>query len=329
MLNTALGLNIIYLPVSKLSESDAFNNFVISIILNAASFVAIYNAAVTKQIKELKINQRDSVPHLKLDNTTGLVELPFWLLLPNGTRTSLYVVSKTTGTIRIGTASTELGNLDSTYLSGKAEQLRIMLRQLNYRLRPKAVSLTLFVRLFLADWFVHGIGGSLYESVTNHMIENYYKIGPLRFGVATLTMTLPLSNNLTFPEKHISQLKHELHNIKHNPEKYIDDSILEEEPVASLFQAKREEIVRAKDRSLPSNERKAAWNLLSRINESLSEYTREDTKALETRIRELEKNMISQEVRNDRKYFLGLFSEKKLRKLAESVTFTNPNNKLF
>jgi hypothetical protein len=327
VLNTALGLNIIYLPVSKLSESDAFINFIVSVMLDSASFAAAYNDAVTRQINELNINQRDSVQHLKLDNTTGLAELPFWLLLPNGKRTSLYVVSQKNGKIGIGTASTVLGNLDSTSRSGKAEQLKNMLRHINYRLRPKAVSLTLFVRLFLADWFVHGIGGSLYESVTNHMIENYYRIGPLRFGVATLTMTLPLSNNVTFPEKNISQLKHELHNIKHNPEKYIDESILEEEPVASLLQAKREEIARAKDRSLPGNERKAAWNLLFRINESLSEFAREDTKALETRIRELEKNAVSQEVGNDRKYFFGLFPEKKLRKLGESLTFTGQNYK--
>lgn len=324
VLNVALGLNIMYLPVSKLSESDAFINFVISIILDSASFAAIYNDVVTKQINDLKINQQDNVQRLKLDKTSGLTEMPFWLLLPNGKRTSLYVMSKKTDEIKIGTASTALGNLDSASLSGKAEQLKNMLQQLNYRLRPKAVSLTLFARLFLADWFVHGIGGALYEPVTDYLIEEYYGMEPLRFGIATSTVILSVPNNVAFPKDNISQLKHELHNIKHNPEKHIDKLILKEEPVASLLQAKRETIARAKDRSLPSSMRKSAWSSLFRINESLSEYTKDTAKTLETKIGELEKNTISQEVCNYREYFFGLFPVNKLRKLAKSLTFTEP-----
>ncbi len=45
-----------------------------------------------------------------------------------------------------------------------------------YCLRPKAVSLTTFIQLYLADWFVHGIGGSLYEPVTDYVIENYFGV---------------------------------------------------------------------------------------------------------------------------------------------------------
>lgn len=324
VLNVALGLNIIYLPVSKLSQSDAFINYVISIMLDTPSFAKTYNDAVTKQICESRINRRDIVQRLKLDKTAGLTELPFWLLLPNGKRTSLYVVSKKTDKIRIGTASAALGELDSARMSGKAEQLKNMLHQLNYVLRPKAVSLTLFVRLYLADWFVHGIGGSLYEPVTDYIIENYYRIEPPRFGVATCTQTLPLPNTIASPAARISQLKHELHNIKHNPEKYIDASMLEEEPVVSLLRAKREKIEQATDRYLPAGLRKSAWSSLLRINQSLSEYARNTIKAVENKIAELEKNKISQEVCNYREYFFGLFPENSLRKLAKSLTFTEP-----
>ena len=324
VLNAALGLDIMYLPVSKLSESDAFIDFVLSIMLDAPSFAAAYNDAVTKLINELRINQRDAVQRLKLDKTAGLTELPFWLNLPNGKRTSLYVVSIKTDKIRIGTASTTLGKLDSASLSGKANQLKNMLQQSNYYLRPKAVSLTLFVRLFLADWFVHGIGGSLYEPVTDYIIENYYRIKPLRFGVATCTVTLPLPNTIASPTDNISQLKHELHNIRHNPEKYVDESVRAEEPVVSLLEAKREKIAQAKDRSLPASLRKSAWSSLLRINQSLSEYARDAAITVQKKIAEFEKNKISQEVCNYREYFFGLFPESRLRKLAKSLTFTKP-----
>jgi len=324
ILNVALGLNVMYLPVSKLSESNSFINFVISIMREAINFATTYNNAVTKQINELRIGQRDSVQRLKLDKIEDFIELPFWLHLPNGKRTSLYVGSQKTDKIIIGTASTALGELDSACLSGKADQLKNMLQQYNYRLRPKAVSLTLFVRLYLADWFVHGIGGSLYEPVTDYIIENYYRIKQLKFGTISCTMTLPVTSTVTFPKDNISQLKHELHNIKHNPEKYIHKSILEKEPAASLLRAKKESIVQAKDRSLPPSLRKSAWSSLLRINESLSEYARDTAEMVEKKIVELEKNKNSQETCNFREYFFGLFPEKKLRKLAKSLTLTEP-----
>lgn len=322
VLNVALGLDMAYLPVSKLSQSSAFINFVISIILDAASFATTYNDAIAKQINESKINTGETIRRLILDKATGLTELPFWLLLPNGKHTSLYVTSNKTNKIRISTASTELGNLDSGYISGKTDQLKNILERLGYRLRPKAVSLTLFVRLFLADWFVHGIGGALYEPATDYIIENYYRMKPLRFGVATCTMILPLPDAIAFPNNSISQLKHKLHNIKHNPEKYIDESVLKREPAASLLQAKKERIAQAKDRSLPCVLRKSAWSSLSIINQKLFEYAKDTVKILDKRIAELRKNAISQEVCNYREYFFGLFPEKKLHKVAESLAFT-------
>lgn len=322
ILNVALGLDMLYLPVSKLSQSSAFINFVISIILDAASFATYYNDAITKHINERKTDPGETVRRLVLDEKKHFTELPFWLLSANGKRTSLYVTSNKTNRITISDASTELGNLDLSCLSGKNDQLKNLLEQFGYRLRPKAVSLTLFVRLFLADWFVHGVGGVLYEPVTDYLIENYYKIKPLKFGVATCTMTSPLPNTAAFPEDNIAQLKHKQHNIKHNPDRYINESMLKKEPVASLLQIKEERIAQTKDLSLPSALRKSAWISLSIINKKLFEYAKDTDEELEKKIVESEKNKISQEVCNCREYFFGLFPVEKLRKVAESLTFT-------
>lgn len=320
-INIALGLNMLYLPVSKLSKSDAFIDFALSLMTNAARFVASYNDALTKQVSERKANPVSAVKRLKLDKTEGLTELPFWLILPDPKRTSLFVASKKADKIEIGTVSSKLGDLDSASLSGKIEQLKKILEQHGCRLRPKAISLMLFVRLFLADWFVHGIGGALYEPVTDYIIENYYGIKSLRFGVATCTMTLPLANSVTFPNDNISLLKHKLHDIKHNPEKYLDGSAIKTEPVASLLKAKREQIAQARGRTSPDAIRKSAWKSVSEINEKLFEFAKDTGQILQKKIQEAERNTISQKVCSYREYFFGLFSEEKLRKVAESLTF--------
>jgi hypothetical protein len=223
--------------------------------------------------------------------------------------------------IRIGSDTNVFDELDSSCRIGKADQLRNILRHFGYRLRPKAVSLTAFVRLYLADWFVHGIGGSLYEPVTDYIIENFFGIRPLKYGVATCTQTLPQLDSVASFTENISQLRHELHSMKHNPERYIDESVQKQEPVVSLLHAKKEKIAQAKNRSAPTSLRKAAWKSLLQINHSLSEYTENAARTIERKISEFEKKRVSHKVCCCREYFFGLFPENQLRRLTKSMTF--------
>jgi len=319
ILNIALGLeDILYLPVSLLSESDAFTDFVISIVQNAERFATSYNAG----INNIENTTAGAVRRLSLDKQTGLVELPFWLVWPDGKRESLYVDSGDVGEIGIGTSSARLGYLNSASDKGKKEQLKNLLRQAGCFLRPKAVSLTLFVRLFLADWFVHGVGASQYEPVTDYIIENYYSdLSGLAYGVATCTMKLPVPENGSFTDEDISQLKHNLHDIKHNPERYISDRRLKKRAIVNLLRAKKEQIAQANDCSLPSDVRKAAWTSLLDTNRKLFVYVKGTAEMLENEVAECEQNKISREVFNSREFFFGLFPEDRLRKLAQSLTF--------
>jgi len=323
ILNIGLGFeDVLYLPISRLSESDAFTDFVVSIVQQAERFAASYNAGITRFINDAKNKTGGTVRRLALDKQAGLAELPFWLIWPGSKRTSLLVTSGEAGKIGIGTSSAQLGYLDSVSADGKKEQLKNLLQQAGCFLRPKAVSLTLFVRLFLADWFVHGIGASQYEPVTDYIIENYYPdLSGLSYGIATCTMKLPLPDNVAFPDDNVSQLKHNLRDIKHNPEKYISDKRLKRRAVATLLRTKKEQIEQASDRSLPSNIRRAAWISLLEINQKLFEYAKGTAEMLEEKVAECEQNKISREVFNNREFFFGLFPEDRLRKLAESLTF--------
>jgi hypothetical protein len=158
--------------------------------------------------------------------------------------------------------------------------------------------------------------------VTDYVIENYFGIRPLKYGVATCTQTLSTHNSIASLTKNISQLRHKLHNMKHNPERYIDGSVHKQEPVISLLRAKKKKIAQTKNRSAPAIMRNAAWKSLLQINHRLSEYTENTAIEIEKKILESEKNRISHEVCNCREYFFGLFPENKIRRLTESITFT-------
>ena len=59
-------------------------------------------------------------------------------------------------------------------------------------LRPRALTLTLFARVCLGDFFVHGIGGGKYDEVTDAIIRDYFGIDPPAYQVLSATLHLPL-----------------------------------------------------------------------------------------------------------------------------------------
>ena len=60
-----------------------------------------------------------------------------------------------------------------------------------HRLSPRALTLTTFIRLFIADNFVHGIGGGRYDQVSDQIIRDYFKVDPPAFSVTTATLFFP------------------------------------------------------------------------------------------------------------------------------------------
>ena len=77
----------------------------------------------------------------------------------------------------------------------KRKRRRLDIAQLTasrLRVRPKAITLTMFARLCMADLFIHGIGGGRYDRVTGAVIQETFGCPPPPYVVATATLLLPL-----------------------------------------------------------------------------------------------------------------------------------------
>jgi hypothetical protein len=326
MLNSALGVKMLYLPVSLLSAGSCFIDFAASVIINASDFAHSYNNAVFDRMKYKNINTSETIRPLMVDYSKGFIELPFWLVSYQGRRTSLYVKLADSGKIKICTAATDLGGLDSSENGGKIEQIKIILNQQKYRLWPKAVTLTLFVRLFLADWFVHGVGGAMYENITDKIIEDYYRIEKLRFAVATATVTLPLCDCAQTTGETSDELKQRLRDFKYNPEKFIEDSLMQTEPVKSLLDEKKKLIETTRSRALTIQEKKSAWQAISAVNKTLFQFTGNALQNLNEKIKLLDSHCLAQQVLNHRQYFFGLLPKEILRDMLQKETIENNNS---
>jgi hypothetical protein len=88
------------------------------------------------------------------------------------------------------------------------------------RIRPRALTLTLFARLCLGDFFIHGIGGGKYDEVTDFIIRNYFGLEPPAYQVLSATLHLPLPG---FPSTadDLHRAEHHRRDLDWNPQRHL------------------------------------------------------------------------------------------------------------
>ena len=86
-------------------------------------------------------------------------------------------------------------------------------------IRPRALTLTLFARICLGDFFIHGIGGGKYDEVTDQICRDFFGIEPPAFQVLTATVHLPLPG---FPgtETDVRYLERQARDLHWNPQRH-------------------------------------------------------------------------------------------------------------
>jgi hypothetical protein len=98
------------------------------------------------------------------------------------------------------------------------------------RIRPRALTLTLFARLGFADLFVHGIGGGKYDAVTDAIIRDYFGLEPTAFQVVSTTLRLPLPG---FPatEDSVKRLQRLVRDMYWNPQRHGAEGAIEHQRI--------------------------------------------------------------------------------------------------
>jgi len=178
----------INIPTIKLSEFiklDSFRYFVEIISIRNSEFIEKHNISL-KNYRELhKIkNHAQPIPDM-LEN-----ELPFW----------------------------ELNNEN-----GNRKHAKIPFN-LNAIYSPRAITNTMFIRIFLSDLFIHGRGGARYEAISDNIIENFFEFKSSPYFIASAT--LHLDNNTKFKTLNLSlnELNVILRDLNYSPEKFIESS---------------------------------------------------------------------------------------------------------
>jgi hypothetical protein len=190
-LDWSLGLRHASMAVAPLWESEGWLLCVHHLAARAGEFAADYNDVLHKYRREKGISSPGRPwPDLRVSDEE--CELPFWLdSLESGQRVRASVK------LRQGESILDLPSRDGFVFKQDAtgwqaaENLKKLLIARRLRLSPRALTLTMFLRLIVCDQFVHGIGGALYDEITDRLLRKRLKINAPAFCVTTATLLFP------------------------------------------------------------------------------------------------------------------------------------------
>jgi len=208
---TSSGNDYLELPVSMWPKTRSFRLYAADIIVSANRYLAVYNEELSAYRSTHKVRSA-AQPLPDLRRSGDLLELPFWML-KNGRRLSVF--SRNTGSRVQLYAENEL----AADLPCDIKEIERFLLSVSFA--PKALALTIFARIFLADIFVHGTGGNRYDQIADKLIRRYYGVEPPGFVVVSVDADSPLAAESDTLAKQLSQAKAALKRFRHHPETAI------------------------------------------------------------------------------------------------------------
>ncbi len=177
-------LNLKTIYASEIVQSSAFRYFLEFIASRGRDFRASYNNALSeyRHVHRIK-NTAQPLPDLNEEKR----ELPFW-----------------------------------TISSGRREPLTEVTAEKNAVVFPRAVTLTLFCRIFLCDLFIHGRGGGRYDQITDRILETFFGCDASPFTVASATLSLDSRADYPMLSRTSQEIWQDIRAVHFDPTRFLD-----------------------------------------------------------------------------------------------------------
>ena len=197
--------------LGEICSRPEFKVFAVDVISNIKRYAECYNNSLDEFRSEVRERYpANPFPNLVIENS--VFELPFWIVNADGSRSELYADTVGDMVTLIAAEDRQIARIEPGDLSALD----------NIDIRPKAITLTTFHRVFVADAFMHGVGGGNYDQVTDMIIRSYYGVEPTSFFVASLTRFPSVRDNDL--EQEIENQRLLIRDMKSNPDKYVDST---------------------------------------------------------------------------------------------------------
>jgi hypothetical protein len=300
-LERSLGIRPLEVPLSALCRTLSFAKFASVLLRELPEFHGKYNDAVIAYRRRHGLkSQNHPVPDLVRDQ--GRYEAPFWAWRRGDQRRRRLFVEVAAGSVALWAESDRLGALVGPAQTWPEQWLAF--ETCDIRIRTRALTTTLFTRLYLADVFMHGLGGGKYDEVTDDLIRAFVGIEPPQYLVATATLLLPMRRHPE-AEAELATLRHLHRDVFWNPQRHLTTI------GADAFLSARDAAI-----GWPQSthaERTERFHFLRETHERLRRFVGDQRAAVKQRIEVAERQAVQHRIAASRDYAFPLYPETMLR----------------
>jgi len=221
-LERTFGPGNLELPMSRVCELESFRYFAGHLLQRAEAFAEIYNAAVRDYRRRNRIRSTTH-PVPELQRSGEWQEAPFWIWPTGAVNRGRLFVRRRDSIVELASQpdGAVLAAIPAATDPEKVSDGLAALSQQGYRLRTRALTTTMFVRLCLCDLFVHGIGGAQYDAMTDVLLERFFGVPVPGFLALSATEWLPFAEPFPECEDDARRLRHRLRDIEQNPQRHL------------------------------------------------------------------------------------------------------------
>lgn len=307
---TELGLAVRDAFFSRIVTGRAYACFAADLLLGAERMHRLHEKVRSAFRRRHRLrNPAQPVPALRRHGE--FVETPLWAYRPSGPREALFARADG-GRVRRRTPAANLAELPADPC--EAAEAVAALTARGVWLAPRALTFTMFARGFLADVFIHGLGGARYDALGDELTAGWFGWRPPPFVTATATVRLDLPRRDASADDLARARWHE-HHAWHNPQQYAATPL--DECAQSLADRKAEILRQLAEMPRRSSRRTALFAELTRCNANLREQLAEAVQAAQRRREAVQADLAENAVADDREYPFAVAPRPKLGALFD------------
>ncbi len=322
------GLSNLELPVSRLCTIEPFLWFSAHLLAHLPRFQAVYNEVLREFRLINRVRSRmHPVPDLREDD--GWFEAPFRVWRAGDHVRRPVFARQFEGEIRLSDGETIFAELPLS--PGKdaccaVAELQKLAPQ-GIRFRTRALTTTMFARLCFADLFVHGIGGSKYDQMTDRIVARFFGLAAPEFLTMSATLQLPVPDLPVVPEDN-NRLQRQLRELDYNSDRHLPSNLSAAERglVAEKLRLINEQ--NSIEREPPPMTEGAARNTgagydrfrrLQQVNRQLAALTQGNRRRIEEELSRTRQQLAANSIWHDREYAFCLYPAEKLKRFMNHV----------
>ena len=279
------------IKLSHIAQTTGYYRFLHFLLKHLERFSQIYNHAV----EENKSKQYQPVKSLGFDQ--GWYELPYWLI-KHAKRYPIWV-KKDQQAFHFSSRNAGL-HINISRENTRSEASMIAELKDKMALYPKATTLTIMIRLFFCDTFVHGTGAIAYERVNNRFLTEFFGLDtkPIFYAVTgdIYLPIIPYREAYNGIEQDYKRNQKWLRNVERNPEEYLPKQL------SKRFKQEKKQLARQMQQEKDPEERNKLHLSMNEKNKEMKNHLHEEIQKVKQRLKKYEEMLNNKNVYAERQY---------------------------